>query len=124
MRIKLALLYCIAVGSGLLIGYADVTRIKEVTVTVLLLFTVTFLLGMAQPRGAWRWPLLVNLWVPILSLAGPWVGLAEASLDMPRTIPSYLGLTAFVIVIGLAGAYAGVLVRRTLGHLAGMVVPL
>ncbi len=116
------MLYCIAVGSGLLIGYADMTRIKEVIVTVLLLFTVTFLLGMAQPRGAWRWPLLVNLWVPILSLAGPWVGLAQANPDMPRTIPSYLGLTAFVIVIGLAGAYAGVLVRRTIGHLVGVVV--
>jgi hypothetical protein len=69
-------------------------------VEVFLILTVTFLLGCLHPRHAWQWALLVGLWIP------------AAELLFARGGAASLLVGAFVIGVGLAGSYAGALVRR------------
>ncbi len=70
-------------------------------VEVFLILAITFLLGCLHPRRAWQWALLVGAWIPGADLAFGKQGLRGAAL-----------LMAFVSAVGLAGSYAGALLRQ------------
>lgn len=70
-------------------------------VEVFFILLSTFLLGCWHPARAWQWALLVGLTVPAVG----WLW------RTPRPAIDFL-VPAFVIAVGLAGSYAGVLVRR------------
>lgn len=65
-----------------------------------------FLLGSLHPRHAWQWALLVGPSVPAADLI-----FGSAHSLNPGDAAKLL---VFVLVLGLAGAYAGVLMRKTL----------
>ena len=72
-------------------------------VEVFFLLLSAFLLGCWHPTRAWQWALLLGLTVP----AAGWFGRTQRpAIDF--TVP------AFVIAVGLAGSYAGLLVRRVM----------
>jgi hypothetical protein len=76
-----------------------------VQVPALLLITFGMFLGFAEPARAWRWALLLGLWVPVLGLIAHSLGLSEGTL-------SDVLLSTLAVGFALAGAYAGALVQR------------
>src|SRR5262245_16516865 len=50
--------------AGMLIGFME-PRTQEIIFVVFLLIAFGFFAGFAQPRHAWRWALLLALWVPL-----------------------------------------------------------
>lgn len=103
--------YLVAVSGGIFIGYSD-EHASEPQGTVLALLALTFVMGLVQPVRAWRWPILVGLWVPLLDflLAAP--GSPEPHGGGLHGFWSYLALLAFVEAIGFGGAYVGAGLRR------------
>ncbi len=89
---------------GLLIGWIDIRAI-EVQPTVLLLVVFGLFLGFAQPRHAWRWALILGIWIPLGGFATVWLGLKAFSVQ--ETIGSTMAF-----IPALVGAYGGVLVNR------------
>jgi hypothetical protein len=91
-------------------------RTDDAGVLVLCILVVTLLLGCLHPRRAWQWALLV----------GPCITAADLySLRFETARPSLNGavgfalLTGFVILVGLAGSYAGVIVRKVISSATG-----
>lgn len=98
----------LAVVIGLGIGWLDL-HTTEVVVTVLALLLAGLLLGLLQPKAAWRWAVLLALGLPAVAAVGPLLDVRSAEpigLD-PRIV---LVASAFA----LAGCYSGVAVRRML----------
>ena len=105
--------YLFALFLGLVIGWMDMHSV-EVQPTVLLLLVFGMFLGFAQPRHAWRWALLLAVWVPLGGFLAQFAGLRTAAPAEPGVIASFIAfIPAFV------GAYGGVLVRRASPRLPG-----
>lgn len=68
-------------------------------VEVAFLLAITFILGLLHPRRAWQWALMVGPAIP------------AADLLTGKSAPA--ALLPIVIAIGLVGAYAGALLRKT-----------
>ncbi len=79
---------------------------KGLYIVVLLILLSTFALGFLHSRRAWQWALLVGLSVPLADL------LSDSVVAPVAGIRGLLVLAAFVVAVGLAGSYAGTLVRR------------
>lgn len=99
-----------ALSGGFAIGWLD-AHIDEVSVTLVALLSFSFLIGSLDKFGtrrAWLWALVIGIWVPVLAFVLPLLGLGRSVPDpgTPHTLPSYLALTAFVMLICLTGAYA------------------
>ena len=90
-------LFCIFLG--LLTGLTDLGS-DELQLTVLLLLVFGFFMGYLQPLRAWRWGLLLAVWVPALQLASILITADSARLDgvgsllafAPALLGSYLGV--------------------------------
>lgn len=102
------LAYLVAIGGGIFIGYSD-KHATEPQGTVLALLALTFILGLVQPVRAWRWPILVGLWVPFLDFLLPPTEPGGGGL---HGFWSYVALVAFVELVGFVGAYSGMGLRR------------
>ena len=94
----------LALYLGLLVGLTDL-RTDDPQLPVLLLITFGLFLGFAQPKAAWRWALVLGLWIPVLGLIARTAGVTNAQF-------SDVLFSLVVLVPALIGAYAGVLVRR------------
>ena len=94
----------LAVGFVLLTGYVDFHS-DEVQLPALLLLVFAFLLGFVQPKGAWRWALAVGTGVPLVRLIGITLGYAAP-------YPTDSSIVFLPIVVALAGAYSGALIRN------------
>lgn len=79
-------------------------RTDDAGIVAGLIVVITFVLGCLHPRHAWQWALLVGPAVPAADLL-----FRSAS---PRDM---LLLTGFVLVLGFAGSYAGVVARKVIG---------
>lgn len=73
-------------------------------VVALLVLAIGFVLGAMHPVRVWQWALLVGPCVP----AAHWIFGKPESFSARDT----LLLLGFVIALGLAGAYTGVVARR------------
>lgn len=87
---------------GVLVGLMDV-KATEVQLTVLLLLAFGFFAGFNQPRRAWRWALLLGVWVPIFAFIAMGVGLTQFRVEQQfgsliALIPAFLGTYAGVVV--------------------------
>jgi len=89
---------------GVLVGLMDV-RANEVQMTVLLLLAFGFFAGFNQPRRAWRWALLLGVWVPIFAFIAMGIGLTQFRAQ--QQFGSFIAL-----VPAFLGTYAGVVVKR------------
>jgi hypothetical protein len=103
--------YLLALFLGLVIGWIDI-RSVEVQPTVLLLIVFGMFLGFAQPSHAWRWALILAIWIPLGGFAAQVVGLQTPAPAEPGVIGSFIAfIPAFI------GTYGGVLVNRASSRL-------
>jgi hypothetical protein len=75
---------------------------------------VTFILGCWHPRRAWQWALLVGPWAPAADCV-KWLGGHAPEIHGAGGLA---GVALVVILLGLAGSYAGALLRRAVKSLA------
>ena len=101
-----AYLFCLAVGL-FLARFELHTDDTGVEVFFILLFT--FVLGCWHPRHAWQWALLVGPWAPAADVWELNFGTAKPALEHTGGL---LLVTGVVIGLGLAGSYAGALLRK------------
>jgi ABC-type multidrug transport system permease subunit len=103
------LIYVLAVLLGIAAGMLEIT-INDLLVTAIFVMIATMALGFMRPQRAWRWTLLVAVFVPLLRLAA-YVVLNQRA-DRAQVWESALGF-----LTGTAGAYGGVLARRGVDEL-------
>lgn len=103
------LIYFLAVLLGLAAGLLEVT-ISDLLVTAIFVMFATMVLGFIRPQRAWRWTLIVAVFVPLFRLAAYF--LLNQYSDRAQIWESALGF-----VTGMVGAYAGVLGRRGVDEL-------
>lgn len=106
---KTAIWVTLAIMIGLGIGWLDL-HTTEVTVTILALLVAGGILGLLQPRGAWRWAVLLALGLPVMALIGQQL---RVQTPEPIRLDPRIALVAFAFA--LAGCYGGVVVRRMSG---------
>jgi hypothetical protein len=95
-----------AVALSLIIGWLDL-HTTEVSVTIAALLLAGLLLGLLQPRAAWRWAVVLALGLPVMAAVGHMLQLGTAE---PIRLDPRIALVA--LVFALIGCYSGVLVRR------------
>jgi hypothetical protein len=100
-------LVCTALGVilGLVVGYLDL-HVTEVIVTVVALLTSGLLLGLIQPKGTWRWALLIAIGLPIMEFVAIRTGMQTAE---PARLDPLIALVA--LVLAFLGTYLGVFMR-------------
>ncbi len=93
---------------GFVVGWFDM-KATEVSPIALLLLTLGFFAGFAKPKRAWLWGFFLGIWVPLF-------GYVNANLRLTNPTATELATSFLALVFPLAGAYAGVLVRRFAAH--------
>lgn len=111
--VKSPLLGLLAIGLGLAAGYVDMHN-DEVQATVLVVLVSTFALGLAQPRHAWRWALLVGPGVFLMYVLAGVFGFAPRAPAEPGP-----WATLIALIPALFGTYAGAGVRLVLSQILG-----
>jgi hypothetical protein len=106
-----ALCAALAVAFGLGIGWLDL-HTTEVVVTVMALLLAGLLLGLLQPKAAWRWALLLALGLPVMAAVGQALHVQSAE---PIQLDPRIALVA--LAFALAGCYGGVAVRRVVAQM-------
>jgi hypothetical protein len=101
-----AYLFCLA--AGLFLASFEL-HTDDTGVEVLFILLFTFVLGCWQPRHAWQWALLVGPWAPAADLWQLNFGITKPALEHTGGL---LLVTGVVIALGLAGSYAGALLRK------------
>ncbi len=93
--------------AGVVTGFIE-PRSEQVQLPILLLIVFGFFAGFVQPRHAWRWALLLAVWVPINEAIVQILGVRTATADVPNVVASL-----FAFGPAFAGTYLGVLIQRT-----------
>ncbi len=95
--------HLIAVFLGALIAIVD-SASDEVQLTVLLLLVFGFFLGFSNPARAWRWAVLLGVFVPLAAVGR---SLADGHFSLT-------GGMALFVALGpaMGGAYGGVMLRK------------
>lgn len=114
-KARTAILTVVALTGGAWIGYAD-SRSDDAFITVGLLIGLSFLLGLAGPRRPWVWPPLVALWVPMLDIVLPRVGLAPQRPGEHFSLLSALAVAGLTMLVCFVGAYAGAMLAWAARH--------
>jgi hypothetical protein len=98
--------YTFALFCGALCGFIDLHS-DEVQFPALLLLAFSFFLGFNHPRSAWRWGILIGIWIPLvqpLRLVSPELP-AQGLIEMTPSLLSF--------VFSFVGAYGGALVNSS-----------
>ncbi|MBI3475432.1 MAG: hypothetical protein HY010_06850 [Acidobacteria bacterium] len=104
-----ALFYFLAVAFGLGTGWIDV-KVGDLLFTALLSLACCMLLGFVRPQRAWRWVVLVGIFVPLMDY------FAYAALSQkPDRAQIYESFLAFLP--GIVGAYGGAFGRGVVKNL-------
>jgi hypothetical protein len=106
-----SLQYLLAVVCGVLAGWADV-KIGDLLFTALIVLASCMGLGFVRPRKAWRWVVLVGIFVPIME----WLAYAFLS-QKPERAQIYESFLA--LLPGIVGAYGGAFGRGVINNLFG-----
>ena len=96
----------LAVIGGFLAGAVDFNN-DEPQAAVIVIVVFAGLLGLIQPRKAWRWALIVGLGVPIVYLIASALGFHAKSVGEPGWYASLIALIPAFI-----STYCGVLLRK------------
>ena len=103
-------LYALAAGLGLVVGVIDFNLTTDDALpSVVMIAVPAFLFGLARPRHAWRWALLVGLGVPLCHFAGLAVG-----YHAPYPVQPNVGASFLALVPAFVATYFGVAVRVAL----------
>ncbi len=98
----------LAIMGGFLAGAVDFNN-DEPQAAVIVIVVFTGLLGLIQPRKAWRWALVVGLGVPIVYVIATALGYHAKSVGEPGWYASLIALIPAFI-----STYCGVLVRKAI----------
>lgn len=101
-----ALCTALALLGGLIAGTIDFNA-TEPQPAALLVLIFAGLLGMIQPRAAWRWAIIVALGLPLAHLSLRQLGFQPRDPVSPGEYATLIAL-----IPGFIGAYGGVLIRR------------
>ena len=94
-----SLYYLLAAAFGVITGWIDI-KVGDLLLTALLVLGSCMLLGFLRPRNAWRWVVLVGVFVPLLEwFASSVLG---QKLERAQIYESFLGFLP-----GIVGAYGG-----------------
>lgn len=104
-----SLQYFLAGGFGMLAGWVDI-RVGDLLFTALIVLASCMLLGFVRPRKAWRWVVLVGLFVPLME----WFAYSILS-QKPERAQIYESFLAFLP--GIVGAYGGAFGRGVVNNL-------
>ncbi len=96
-------IYALAILLGISAGILDLT-VHDMLLTALFVLISTSVLGFICPRRAWRWILIVGVFVPLLQL------LAYLFLSW-KPYRAQIWESALGFVTGAAGCYCGALAR-------------
>jgi hypothetical protein len=102
-------LYLLAIGLGLFAGWIDI-KFGDLLFTALMVLASCMLLGFVSPRNAWRWVILVGIFVPLTD----WFAYAVLS-QKPERAQIYEAFLAFLP--GIVGAYGGAFGRGVVKNL-------
>lgn len=91
--------YFLAAAFGVLAGWVDI-RVGDLLFTALIVLASCMLLGFVRPKNAWRWVVLVGIFVPLTD----WFAYAVLS-QKPERAQIYESFLSFLP--GIAGAYGG-----------------
>ena len=98
--------FTLALAFGIFAAYVDFHN-DEVQPPLLVIVCGCFILGLARPRAAWRWALIVGLVLPIAHWLAPQFGI------YPKVPPTPNNFAALIVLIpAFIATYAGVIVRR------------
>ena len=106
-----ALYYLLAFGFGVLAGWIDI-KFSDLLFTALIVLASCMLLGFVRPKNAWRWVVLVGIFVPLTD----WFAYAVLS-QKPERAQIYEAFLAFLP--GIVGAYGGAFGRGVVKNLFG-----
>lgn len=96
-------IYFLAVLFGLSAGLLEL-ELGDLLVTALAVLVSTLVLGFLRPRHAWKWTLIVGIFVPLMRLA--------AYLVMnQKPYRAQIWESGLGMVTGFAGSYAGAMAR-------------
>ena len=102
-------IYLLAALLGMSAGLLEI-RVGDLLITALFVLLSTLVLGLVRPIKAWRWVLVVAVFVPLLRLAA-------YCLVGQRAYRAQIWESLLGFVTGTAGAYAGVLARKGIDEL-------
>ncbi len=105
------LIYLLAVFFGICAGILDV-RVGDLLGTALFVLCSTLVLGMIRPDRPWRWTVAVGICVPLVRVADYLV-----FHQKPYRSQIYESILGFVT--GIAGAYGGSVVNKSMKELFG-----
>jgi len=102
-RIFETVLLTLALAIGLAIAWVDSRpHWDDAGITAGMLLLTAGVLGLISPRRPWLWALCVGIWIPAYLMA------------RTPTIGNFFG-GFLILAFPMAGAYAGMAVRRTFG---------
>jgi TctA family transporter len=106
-----ALQYFLAGACGMLAGWIDI-KFSDLLFTALIVLGSCMVLGFVRPRSAWRWVLLVGVFVPLTD----WFAYSVLS-QKPERAQIYEAFLSFLP--GIVGAYGGAFGRGVVNNLYG-----
>jgi hypothetical protein len=104
-----ALVYTLAILLGICAGAVEV-KLGDVLVTALCVLVSTLALGFIRPQRAWQWIAILGVFVPLARLA-------SYLLSGQKPYKAQIWASALGFVTGIAGAYAGAMMRLGVDNL-------
>lgn len=101
--------YLLAAACGALAGWIDI-RIGDLLFTAMIVLASCMVLGFTRPRKAWRWVVLIGIFVP----SSEWLAYYFLS-QKPERAQIYESVLAFLP--GTVGAYGGAFARSVVTNL-------
>ena len=102
-------IYLLAIVLGAGAGILEI-KVGDLLATALFVLISTLILGFVRPRNAWRWIVVVGIFVPLARL------LALLLLNQ-RPYHAQIWASGLGFVTGIAGSYAGAMLRLAVDEL-------
>jgi len=96
-------IYGLAIIFGICAGVVEV-KLGDILITAVTVLTSTLVLGFVRPQRAWRWIVVVGVFVPLARLT------AYAAFGQ-RPYKAQIWAAALGFVTGIAGSYGGAMMR-------------
>ena len=104
-----SLYYLLAAAFGVTAGWIDI-KVGDLLFTALIVLASSMLLGFLRPAQAWRWALLVGIFVPLIEWFA--VSFLDQKLEKAQIYESVLAFLP-----GIVGAYGGAFGRGVVKNL-------